>query len=115
MIDYTYKSVFAPFFRNFLHVKETMGFSTPKIEYILKELDMFFLGKGVEEPIIKKEMLVDWRDGKVNESERTLYDKWSIISQFSRYMCHLGFPCYVPHMPKKSFGPGSYIPYIFTH
>lgn len=75
MIDYTYKSVFTPFFRDFIHVKEAMGFSTPKIEYILKDLDMFFLGKGVEEPIIKKEMLVAWRQGKANESERTLYDK----------------------------------------
>ncbi len=115
MIDYTYKSIFAPFFRDFIHVKETMGFATPKIEYILKELDTFFLGKGVGEPIIKKEMLIAWREGKANESERTLYDKWSIISQFSRYMCHLGFPCYVPHMPKRNSGSWSYIPYIFTH
>ena len=46
MIDYTYKSVFTPFFRDFIHVKEAMGFSTPKIEYILKDLDMFFLGKA---------------------------------------------------------------------
>ena len=29
-----------------------------------------------------------WRESRLNDSERTLYNKWSIISQFSRYMCH---------------------------
>lgn len=115
MIDYIYKSVFASFFLDFIHVKETMGFNTPKIEYILKEFDMFFQAQGIKEPVIRKEHLKAWREERVNESERTIYDKWSIISQFSRYMCHIGFPCYVPHMPKRSFGVGSYIPYIFTH
>lgn len=115
MIDYTYKSVFGRFFLDFIHMKEAMGYTTPKIEYILKELDIFFTKESVNEPIITKELIVKWRKGKANETERTLYDKWSIISQFSRYMGHLGYPCYVPPMPLKHFNQSSFIPYIFTH
>lgn len=115
MINYTYNSVFAPFFQNFLKLKETMGFKTVKFEYVFKELDLFFQKESVAEPVITKSLVVRWREGKVNESERTLYDKWSIISQFSRYMCHIGYPCYVPHMPKNNHSHGSHIPYIFTH
>jgi hypothetical protein len=39
MINYTFKSVFAPYFENFVRIKAAMGFTTAKIEYILKELD----------------------------------------------------------------------------
>lgn len=46
MISYTYKSVFAPFFQNFLRVKEAMGFKTVKFEYIFKEL---ILSEGEKE------------------------------------------------------------------
>lgn len=115
MINYTYKSVFARFFLDFIHMKDAMGYRTPKIEYIFKELDIFFSKETVNEPIITKQLIVKWRREKVNESERTLYDKWSIISQFSRYMGHLGYPCYVPPMPLKHFNQNSFIPYIFTH
>lgn len=115
MIDYTYKSVFGRFFLDFIHMKEAMGYTTPKIEYILKELDIFFTKESVNEPVITKDLIVKWRKGKANETERTLYDKWSIISQFSRYMGHLGYPCYVPPMPLKHFNQSSFIPYIFTH
>lgn len=115
MINYSYKSVFARFFLDFIHMKDAMGYRTPKIEYIFKELDIFFSKETVNEPIITKQLIVKWRREKVNESERTLYDKWSIISQFSRYMGHLGYPCYVPPMPLKHFNQNSFIPYIFTH
>ncbi len=115
MINYTYKSVFARFFLDFIHMKGAMGYRTPKIEYILKELDIFFSKESVNEPIITKPLIAKWRSEKYNESERTLYDKWSIISQFSRYMGHLGYPCYVPPMPLKHFNQSSFIPYIFTH
>lgn len=115
MINYTYNSVFAPFFQNFLKLKETMGFKTAKFEYVFKELDLFFQRESVIKPVITKSLVTRWREGKLNESERTLYDKWSIISQFSRYMCHIGYPCYVPHMPKNNHSHSSYIPYIFTH
>lgn len=113
MINYTYNSVFAPFMQSFLRLKKTMGFGTVKIEYIFKEFDLFFIKESIKEPVLTKAMISKWRSGRVNESERTLYDKWSIISQFARYMCHMGYPCYVPRLPKRNFDV--YIPYVFTH
>lgn len=61
-----------------------MGFTTPKIEYIFKELDELYKTMPLSEPILTKEMVSVWRAGRLNDSERTLYDKWSIISQFAR-------------------------------
>jgi integrase len=113
MINYTFNSVFAPFMQSFMRLKKTMGFGTVKIEYIFKEFDLFFIRENIKEPVLTKAMISKWRSGKVNETERTLYDKWSIISQFARYMCHMGYPCYVPRLPKRNFDV--YIPYVFTH
>jgi integrase len=113
MINYTFTSVFMPFFKDFLHIKETMGFNTAKIEYIFKEFDLFFSKKGVGSSTITRELIAQWRESRINDSERTLYDKWSILSQFTRYMCQIGYPCYVPRMPRKK--DWNYVPYIFTH
>ncbi len=113
MINYIYKSVFAPHIKSFVQMKAAMGFTTSKIEYILKELDEIYSKLHLEEPKLTKDLVKIWRDSRLNDSERTLYDKWSIVNQFSRYMCHCGFICYVPPMPKQK--NNIFIPRIFTH
>ena len=112
MINYTFGSIFAPYFESFVNMKSAMGFTTEKIEYIFKELDEIFKSVNPHEPVLTKQMVKIWRDSRLNDSERTLYDKWSIISQFSRYMCHCGFPCYVPPMPRQK--DRIFIPRVFT-
>ncbi|MFI3263050.1 MAG: tyrosine-type recombinase/integrase [Rikenellaceae bacterium] len=94
-------------------MKAVMGFKTSKIEYILKELDEIYYKLHLKEPILTKDLLKVWRESRLNDSERTLYDKWSIVNQFSRYMCHCGFICYVPPMPRQK--NKIFIPRIFTH
>ena len=113
MINYTFRSVFASYFMSFVRMKAAMGFTTSKIEYIFKELDELYSTMPLSEPILTKDLVKAWRDSRLNDSERTLYDKWSIISQFSRYMCHCGFVCYVPPMPRQK--DKFFIPRIFTH
>lgn len=113
MINYTFKSVFAPYFKSFVRMKAAMGYTTMKIEYIFKELDGIYNEMSLQEPILTKELVKVWRESRLNDSERTLYDKWSIINQFSRYMCHCGFICYIPPMPRQK--DKVFIPRIFTH
>lgn len=113
MINYIYVSVFAPYIKSFVQMKAAMGFKTSKIEYILKELDEIYYKLHLKEPILTKDLLKVWRESRLNDSERTLYDKWSIVNQFSRYMCHCGFVCYVPPMPRQK--NKIFIPRIFTH
>ena len=89
-----------------------MGFTTEKFEYIFKELDLTVLGLDMEEPILTKEIVAEWRKGRINDRERTLYDKWSAINQFARYLCHCGFISYVPPMPRQK--DKRFIPRIFS-
>ena len=57
MINYTFKSVFTPNFENFVSMKAAMGFTTAKIEYILKELDEITQEANLQEPILTKQIV----------------------------------------------------------
>jgi len=111
--QFKYESVFAPYFDSFLRMKDTMGYGLSKFGYIFLELDRFFLKTGATMTYINSEQITAWRATRVNDKARTLYDKYSVLSQFCRYMCHLGHECYIPRLPKKN--AWNFIPYIFTH
>ena len=111
--QFEYRSVFAPYFDSFLKMKDTMGYGLNKFRSIFIELDRFFLDTGVTDAYITSEQIAAWRITRVNDKARTLYDKYSVLSQFCRYMCHLGHECYIPRLPKQK--DMDFIPYVFTH
>lgn len=111
--QFKYESVFAPYFESFLKMKEAMGYGLDKFGYTFLELDRFFLGTGAKDAYITSGQIAAWRATRVNDKARTLYDKYSVLSQFCRYMCHLGHECHIPRLPKGN--AWSFVPYIFTH
>ena len=110
---FEYRSVFAPYFDSFLKMKDTMGYGLNKFRSIFIELDRFFLDTGVTDAYITSEQIAAWRITRVNDKARTLYDKYSVLSQLCRYMCHLGHECYIPRLPRQK--ELDFIPYVFTH
>lgn len=110
---FEYRSVFAPHFDSFLKMKDTMGYGLNKFRYIFLELDQFFWETNVTDVYITSTQIATWGKTRVNDKARTLYDKYSVLSQFCRYMCHLGHECYIPRLPKQK--ELDFIPYIFTH
>lgn len=110
--QFKYESVFAPYFESFLRMKDAMGYGLCKFGYIFLELDRFFLKTGATMTYISSEQIMAWRATWVNDKARTLYDKYSVLSQFCKYMCHLGHECYIPRLPKGN--AWNFIPYIFT-
>ncbi len=111
--QFEYRSVFAPYFDSFLNMKDTMGYGLNKFRWILLELDRFFVETGVTDVYITSTQIAAWSKTRVNDKARTLYDKYSVLSQFCRYMCHLGHECYIPRLPRKK--DMDFIPYVFTH
>ncbi|WP_108822296.1 tyrosine-type recombinase/integrase [Dysgonomonas sp. Marseille-P4361] len=110
-----YKSVLAPFIKEFIALKETIGINTRGNKWILLEIDRFILANNIMEPIITRELIGQWRKTRENDSDGTLQGKYSVWSQLSRFMCRHGYECYVPKQPRyrRSIRPG-YAPYIFT-
>ena len=108
-----FTSIFAPYFNSFLQMKEQMGFSRTGFQNMFKELDRFFVNTGTTELYITREQIYAWSKTRTNDKARTQYDKHSIIRQFCRYMCHLGYECYIHRLPRQNWP--SFIPYIFSH
>lgn len=107
-----YRSVFAPYFNSFLEMKEHMGFGLTKFQDVFTEFDRFFLATGATELRITRDQITAWRETRINDKARTLYDKHSIMRQFCRYLCHLGYECYIHRLPRRNWPP--FIPYVFS-
>lgn len=116
MKNIEYRSVLAPFIKEFLALKETIGINTRGNKWILLEIDRFILANHIIEPIITRELIEQWRETRENDSDGTLQGKYSVWSQLARFMCRHGYECYIPKQPRyrRSSRPG-YAPYIFTH
>lgn len=108
-----YRSVFAPYFNNFLEMKEQMGFGRVKFQNVFLEFDCFFLATGATELHITRDQIMAWSETRINDKARTLYDKHSIIRQFCHYLCHLGYECYIHRLPRQNWP--QFIPYVFSH
>lgn len=111
--QFKYRSVFEPYFDSFLKMKDAMGYGLNRFRWIFLELDRFFVETGATNAFITSEQIAAWRKTRVNDNTRTLYNKYSMLSQFCRYMCHLGHECYIPRLPRRK--EMDFIPYIFTH
>jgi integrase len=111
-----YKSVFAPFIKEFIALKEAAGINTRVNKSILQEFDFFFIVNNITEPRITRALVEQWRKGRVNDSPGTLHNKYSVWSQLARFMCQYGYECYIPKLPYYALSAKhGFTPYIFTH
>ena len=111
--QFIYKSVFAPYLDSFLEMKYAMGFDLVRTKWILLEFDKFFVENSINDVFITKEHIIAWQATRLNDTSKTLYDKYCVIRQFCKYLCHLGRDSYVPRLPlKRSSG---FTPFIFSH
>src|SRR5680860_1145024 len=111
---FNYGSIFAPYFRDFVKMKQDLGHQALRTKWILLEFDRFFTDIGAEDLYITGELIEQWRGTRINDGQRTIYTKYSVWSQFSKYMCNLGRECYIPRLP-KAVARNSFTPYIFSH
>lgn len=111
---FDYRSIFAPYFRGFVKMKQDLGHQALRTKWILLEFDKFFVATGPEDLYITRESIEQWRSTRINDGQRTLYTKYCVWSQFTKYMCNLGQECYIPR-PPKAVAKNSFTPYIFSH
>ena len=111
---FAYKSVLASFINDFIEMKEATGMDCLRTKWILLEIDNFFCDKNVREPVITRELILQWQQTRVNDHPGTLYGKFSVISQLARYMSRHGHDCYIPQLPRYAASKTDFTPYIFT-
>ncbi|MEO6548193.1 MAG: tyrosine-type recombinase/integrase [Ferruginibacter sp.] len=95
-------------------MKKGYGYLSVRIEWIFLEFDNFFLSKNVKTVGITKEQIEEWRLSRINDAPNTLYAKYSLFSQFCKFMCQNGHDCYIPRLYPSPANIG-FTPTIFTH
>lgn len=110
---YEYYSIFAAYITDFLKMKAALGVNLHNYNYFFEEFDRFFIENNVHDLHITENLITAWSAIRINDHKRTLYAKHSCLTQFCRYLCHLGIECYIPRLPKRP--PTDYTPYIFSH
>jgi len=108
-----YQSIYAPFFKQFIAIKQAQGFVSLRTEWIFLEFDNFFLNIKVAQLGITKNQIDRWRATRINDSTSTIYTKYSILSQFCKFMCKIGYDSYIPRLPVNN-SKNSFTPYIFS-
>jgi len=94
-------------------MKYVMGFGLERVKWVFLDLDKFFIESNITSVYITKELIYKWQATRLNDKRKTLYDKYCVLRQFCRYLCHLGQDCFVPRLPPKV--SSEFTPYIFTH
>jgi integrase/recombinase XerD len=113
MSNKTFWSIYAPYIREFIDFKRSLGYKYGEQERILSNFDKFILEHGITCIGLAKEVSDKWSERHNNESELTRYGRLVCINQFSAHLRSLGIKSYLPQLPKY---PGcTFIPYIYSY
>ena len=106
-----FESIYATHIEKYLKFKRSLGFKLRDAEYVYIQFDRLVLQRKEQTVGITKELSDAWCAKRPNESDGTRYDRIGKLSLFSRHLCNMGYPSYIPEIPKFK---SSFIPYIFT-
>ena len=95
-----YYSVFGPYIVQFIELKNSLGYKYRDAGCALSSFDRLALEKNVSEIALTKGLTDEYCIKRPNESEKTRYNRIQILSQFSRFLCDLGFRSYIPKLPR---------------
>lgn len=104
-------SVFKDHIKNFIALKRQCGFGYIAEEKILNDFDRIAVERGVQKPIISRDLALELSKSRPNEAKATRYKRCITINQFSTYLGQNELEsakCFAPK-PKKTF-----VPYIYT-
>lgn len=68
--QFIYKSVFAPYFKDFLAMKENQVSDIVRIKWMLLEFDKFFVNNNVSDVFITKSMIDAWKCTRIHDKRK---------------------------------------------
>ena len=96
IIGYEYQSCFAPYIKQFLQEKRSVGFTYESEEWKMKHFDDFCVKESVIQPYLSRELVKKWGTLREGEALSTCSARTSIIRQFALFMVSLGEEAYIP-------------------
>ena len=110
VLKYEYKSVFAAFINGLILEKKSCGFIYDYESYILKKFDEFCIDHRYSEPLITREIAMEWAIQRDTESVNYRNQRVSFLRQLSLYMISIGINSYIPQRNASSATAVPHIP-----
>ncbi len=108
-----FNSVFAELCKQFISYKRSFGYKYNTEAYLMEKFDQLVTAKNIDEPILSKDLIESFVSKKAHESNKSAYNRHSLIREFARFVRAQGYTAFMPH-PMKVVR-SSFAPYIFTH
>jgi len=106
-----FQGIYAIHIEEYLKLKRNLGFKLRDAEYVFAMFDRLTVERSERSIGITKELSDVWCKKRPNEADGTKYDRVSKLSLFARFLCDMGFPSYIPQIPRFKT---SFTPYIFS-
>lgn len=68
--QFIYQSVFAPYFKDFLAMKENQVSDIGRIKWMLLEFDKFFVNSNIRDVFITKSMIDTWKCTRIHDKRK---------------------------------------------
>ena len=108
-----YYGPFKDTIRDFIDLKQSLGYQYTAEAKHLRRFDTFTVDHYPEADFLSKEIVMQWCSKKSYEKQNNLCSRASMIRQFAYYLDSIDLKPYI--IPRGYFKEGeSYIPYIFT-
>jgi len=110
-----FKSILAPYIVDLIVEKRACGYKYESQLYPLRQLDRFFVEKGLASIELPKSVIDCWNRRKPSEKSTTHHVRISIARILASHLIRKNIPAYIP--PKYSIPKtvDSFVPYIFSH
>ena len=94
--DYVLSSVIAPYIKELLEEKRSLGYSYRSEERVLYRFDHYCVETGLDTENITREALGGWMERTANEGAFNQGKRISVVRQLLLYMASLGINVYIP-------------------
>ncbi len=109
------QSALAPLMEQFVREKQACGYRYRSANAMLLRFDRFLSGETLSPHELPWPITRKWLAKQPHESAATQQSRISIVRQFAKYMCQLGYPAYVPTGVLGAKQCPSFCPRILTH
>lgn len=105
--------IFAPLADEFVAFKRAQGYKYYSEAKVLRQFCHFAEGYEIAEPVLTKEIVMDWIAPRKGEAVKSRMHRVSMLNQFSTFLADTGHEVYLP--PSFHWGTDAFTPYVFTH
>lgn len=107
------QSVFAPYIKDFVEQKQSLGLKYNAAIETLNMFDSFCAGRNITDPTMTDALYSEWCRKRPTENETTHHIRVGYVRQFSKYLCENGIKVTAAlHLLPR--GSKAFVPYIFS-